>query len=161
MAIAPILAVQYDGRVRYYRQKRGYFYFSLSVFLFAGLLMLLTPHRMDLFNGEYYWFAPLLRYSPFMMLAIAPLYGVSYFLSYFETLPDSLESRHLWRRKYVSYSEINRISPHKTWFGGITVGLRYSRVRNLPVFVDRPAAFLVDIAARAPQARMEDSPTTK
>ena len=87
-----------------------------------------------------------------MMLALAPFYAASYFLSYFETHPDSLESRHLWRRKYVPYSEINRISPHKTWYGVVTVNIRYLRGRNLPVFVDRPADFLADITAHAPQA---------
>ncbi len=114
--------------------------------------MLLTPHRMDLLNGEPDWFVTLLRYLPFIMFTLVPLYCLSYFLSYFETLPESLESRHLWRRKYISYSEINRISPHKTWFGVVTVNLCYSRVRNLPVFVDRPADFLADITAHAPQA---------
>jgi len=115
-------------------------------------MLLLTPHRTDPFKGEHYWFVPLVRFTPFLMLAIVLLNCFFYFFSYFETLPESLESRHLWRRKYISYSEINRISPHKTWFGGITVNLRYSRVRNLPVFVDRPADFLADITAHAPQA---------
>ena len=114
--------------------------------------MLLTPHRTDTFNGEHDWFVPLLRFTPFILLVSASLQCIFYFLSYVETLPDSFESRHLWRRKYISYSEINRISPHKTWFGGVTVNLRYSRVRNLPVFVDRPADFLADIADHAPQA---------
>jgi len=138
--------------VRYYRYKRGLFYFMLSVYLFTGLVMLFTPHRMDPFYDEPYWFVPLFRFIPYVMLALVPLYSLSYFLSYFETQPDSLESRHLWRRKYVPYSQICRISPHKSWYGVVTVNLRYARVRNLPVFVDRPADFLADITAHAPQA---------
>jgi hypothetical protein len=121
--------------------------------------MLLTPHRTDLFNGEHYWFVPLLRFTPFILLAIVPLNCFFYFLTYFETLPESLECRQLWRRRYIPYSEIIRISPDKTWFVGVTVNLRYSRVRNLPVFVDRPADFLADIAARAPQARVVEPVT--
>lgn len=137
-----VSVVEYDGCVRYHRQKRGLFYFMLSVSVFTGLAMLLTPHRTDTF----------IRFAVFILLANIPLQCLFYFLSYFETLPESLESRHLWRRKYVSYSEISCISPHKSWYGVVTVNLRYSRVRNLPVFVDRPADFLADIVAHAPHA---------
>src|SRR5664279_6051135 len=112
--------------------------------------MLLTPHRMNTFNDEHFWFMPLIRFAPIITLAIVPLNCFFYFLTYFETLPESLECRQLWRRRYIPYSEIIRISPDRNWFVGVTVNLRYSRVRNLPVFVDKPADFLADIAARAP-----------
>ena len=138
--------------MRYYRYKRGLLYLNLSIVLFTGLAMLLTPHRMNTFNDEHDWFMPLLRFTPFILLVSASQQCIFYFLSYVETLPDSLDSRHLWRRKNIPYSEISRISPVKTWYGCITVNLRYSRVRNLAVFVDRPADFLADIAEHAPQA---------
>jgi hypothetical protein len=129
------------------------FFLTTSACLFAGIEMLFDHRRADAFSGLPLWMATLFRYTPYLMLALPFLAAASYFLSYFETLPDSLECRHVWRRLSIPYSEIDRISPSKNWFG-VTIRLRYSRVRTLPIFVDKPTEFLADISGRATQAKI-------
>jgi hypothetical protein len=55
---------------------------------------------------------------------------------------------------YLSVSiEINRIGSDRHWFG-LTVNVRYSRVRNVSVFVAEPAEFLADLSAHVPPAQI-------
>ncbi len=139
--------------MRYHKQSRRMLYLTISAYLVVGIAMLLDRQRAHAFSDLPLWIATIFRYAPYIMLTLPFLAVTSYFLSYFETLPDSLEYRYLWRKRCIPYSEINRISPSKNWFG-VTINIRYSRVGTLPIFVDKPTDFLSDIIDRAPQAEI-------